>query len=143
MFFYIFVDICIGTSKTTDDIFPCTYVSVNISGRVLIRNGSLYMNQYKLYNLHELRHDQSVSTSDTFHMEPGRTLFITLRACNDAELCSNKSLGSVTVMDDKAVLKSSVNGEPIEMEYDMSTSRRKKRSISDSLIISTPSGKIC
>ena len=99
------------------------------------------MNEYKLYELHELRKDQSDSTSDTFHMEPGRTLFITMRACNDAELCNNKSLGSVTMMDGKAVMETSVGGEAIEMEYDMS-GRRKKRSTGDSLVIITPNGML-
>ncbi|VDI50948.1 Hypothetical predicted protein, partial [Mytilus galloprovincialis] len=130
-------DICIGTSEHNDDIFPCTYISVNMSGTVLIKNGSIYMNEYKLYDLHELRKDQSSSSSNTFHMEPGRTLFITLRACNDAYLCSNKSLGTVTMMDDKAVMKTSVGGEPLEVEYDMSSNKRKRRSVGDTLVINT------
>ncbi|VDI54125.1 Hypothetical predicted protein [Mytilus galloprovincialis] len=133
-------DICLGSSKISDDIFPCTYISVNMSGTVLIKNGSIYMNEYKLYDLHQLRKDQSSSTSNTFHMEPGRTLFITLRACNDAYLCSNKSLGTVTMMDDKAVMKTSLGGEPLEVEYDMSVNRRKRRSVGDTLIIITPNG---
>ncbi|XP_076076023.1 uncharacterized protein LOC143046845 [Mytilus galloprovincialis] len=133
-------DICLGSSDNKDDIFPCTYVSVNMSGTILIKNGSLYLNQYKLYDLHELRRDQSSSSSNTFHMEPGRTLFITLRACNDAYLCSNKSLGTVTMMDDKAVMKTSLGGEPLEVEYDMSSSRRKRRSIENILVITTPDG---
>ena len=139
--FIIFVDICIGSSEYHDDIFPCTWVSVNMSGTVMIKEGAIYMNEYKLYELHELRKDQSDSTSDTFHMEPGRTLFITMRACNDAELCNNKSLGSVTMMDGKAVMETSVGGEAIEMEYDMS-GRRKKRSTGDSLVIITPNGML-
>ena len=139
--FIIFVDICIGSSEYHDDIFPCTWVSVNMSGTVMIKEGAIYMNEYKLYELHELRKDQSDSTSDTFHMEPGRTLFITMRACNEAKLCSNKSLGSVTMMDGKAVMETSVGGEAIEMEYDMS-GRRKKRSTGDSLVIITPNGML-
>ncbi|OPL32724.1 hypothetical protein AM593_07406, partial [Mytilus galloprovincialis] len=135
------IDICIGSSVDNDDIFPCTWVSINISGTVVIKNGSLYMNQYELYKLSELRRDQVKITTNAFHMEPGRTLFVTLRACNDAFLCNNKSLGSVTMMDDKAVLKTSVSGEPIEMEHDIK-SKRKKRNINvgDSLIITSPDG---
>jgi len=139
--FIIFIDICIGSSENHDDIFPCTWVSVNMSGTVMIKDGAIYMNEYKIYELHELRKDQSDSTSDTFHMEPGRTLFITMRACNDAELCSNKPLGSVTMMDGKAVMETSVGGEAIEMVYDMS-GRRKKRSTGDSLVIITPNGML-
>jgi hypothetical protein len=112
-----------------------------MSGTVMIKEGAIYMNEYKVYELHELRRDQSESTSDTFHMEPGRTLFITMRACNEAKLCSNKSLGSVTMMDGKAVMETSVGGEAIEMEYDMS-GRRKKRSTGDSLVIITPNGML-
>ena len=112
-----------------------------MSGTVMIKEGAIYMNEYKVYELHELRRDQSESTSDIFHMEPGRTLFITMRACNEAKLCSNKSLGSVTMMDGKAVMETSVGGEAIEMEYDMS-GRRKKRSTGDSLVIITPNGML-
>jgi hypothetical protein len=59
-------------------------------------------------------------------MEPGRTLFMTLRACNNAFLCTNKSLGSVTMMDSKAVLETSVSGEAIHMEYDIKSGRKRK-----------------
>ena len=125
-----------------DDIFPCTWVSVNMSGTVLIKDGSLYLNHYKLYDLSNLRRDQSNTSTNTFHMEPGRTLFMTLRACNNAFLCTNKSLGSVTMMDNKAVLETSVSGEAIQMEYDIK-SRRKRRSIdiADSLKVTTPDSK--
>jgi hypothetical protein len=34
-------------------------------------------------------------------------------------MCTNKSLGSVTMMDSKAVLETSVSGEAIQMEYDI------------------------
>ncbi|VDI27589.1 Hypothetical predicted protein, partial [Mytilus galloprovincialis] len=134
-------DICMGSSVDNDDIFPCTWISINISGTVVIKNGSLYMNQFKLYKLSELRRDQANITTDAFHMEPGRTLFVTLRACNDAFLCNNKSLGSVTMMDDKAVLKTSVSGEPIEMEHNIKSKRRKRSiNVADSLIITSPEG---
>lgn len=67
---------------------------------------------------------------------------MTLRACNNAFLCTNKSLGSVTMMDSKAVLETSVNGEAIQMEYDIK-SRRKRRSIdiADSLKVTTIDSK--
>ncbi|CAG2196988.1 unnamed protein product [Mytilus edulis] len=45
------------------------------------------------------------------------------------------------MMDDKAVMKTSVGGEPLEVEYDMSSNRRKRRSIEDILVITTPEGK--
>ncbi|CAC5409205.1 unnamed protein product [Mytilus coruscus] len=128
-------DICLGSSKINDDIFPCTYISVNMSGTVLIKNGSIYMNEYKLYDLHELRKDQSSTSSNTFHMDQELCL-----SCNDAYLCSNKSLGTVTMMDDKAVMKTSVGGEALEVEYDMTANRRKRRSLGDTLIIITPDG---
>jgi hypothetical protein len=45
------------------------------------------------------------------------------------------------MMDGKAVMETSVGGEAIEMEYDMS-GRRKKRSTGDSLVIITPNGML-
>lgn len=46
------------------------------------------------------------------------------------------------MMDSKAVLETSVNGEAIQMEYDIK-SRRKRRSIdiADSLKVTTPDSK--
>jgi len=124
-----------------DDIFPCTWVSVNMSGTVLIKDGALYLNHYKLNDLSKLRRDQSNTSSNTFHMEPGRTLFITLRACNNAFLCTNKSLGSVTMMDSKAVLETSVSGEAIQMDYDIKSRRRRSIDIAATLNVITPDSK--
>jgi hypothetical protein len=45
--FIIFVDICIGSSENHDDIFPCTWVSVNMSGTVMIKEGAIYMNELR------------------------------------------------------------------------------------------------
>jgi hypothetical protein len=113
-----------------------------MSGTVLIKDGTLYLNHYKLYDLSKLSRDQSNTSSNTFHMEPGRTLFITLRACNNAFMCTNKSLGSVTMMDSKAVLETSVSGEAIQMEYDIKSGRRRRSiDIADTLNVITPDSK--
>ncbi|CAG2215374.1 unnamed protein product [Mytilus edulis] len=74
-------------------------------------------------------------------MEPGRTLFMTMRVCNEAMLCSNKSLGSVTITNNKTKLQMSEHGESIRVDYDGFSSRRKKRDISK-LSVTTPDAEI-
>ncbi|XP_076116641.1 uncharacterized protein LOC143084119 [Mytilus galloprovincialis] len=136
-------DMCIGTSEDNDDIFPCLWVGYNISGSAIIKHGWLYINDHKIRQLSELRPNDNNATdtsTNVFHMEPGRTLFMTMRVCNDAMLCTNKSLGSITITDKKAVLQTSVNGEAIKLVHSFSSnSTRRKRSV-DVLTITTPDG---
>jgi hypothetical protein len=61
------------------------------------------------YELRPRDDNNNVTDSNVFHMEPGRTLFMTMRVCNDAMLCTNKSLGSITMTDKKAVLETIFN----------------------------------
>lgn len=136
---------CIGTSEDNDDIFPCMWVGYNISGSAIIKNGYLYINDHKIRPLSELRpHDDNnnVTDSNVFHMEPGRTLFMTMRVCNDAMLCTNKSLGSITMTDKKAVLETSVNGESIKLVHSFTSNSTRKRRSADILSVVTPDGNI-
>lgn len=140
------LDMCIGSAENIDDILPCQWVGINASGSAMIKDGYLYINGFKARPLSVLQIqnnsiNSSVDMSETFHMEPGRTLFMTMRVCNEAMLCSNKSLGSVTITNNKTKLQTSEHGESIRVDYDGFSSRRKKRDI-PKLSVTTPDG-IC
>ncbi|XP_064642002.1 uncharacterized protein LOC135496570 [Lineus longissimus] len=139
---------CLGTSnETLDDVFPCTWVGYNSSGVVEIKSGALYLDGVAIANLSSY----VVPNSDTnltavaasgesgFAMEPGRTLFTTMRICNEAEVCIYKFVSTVTVTDDGAQLETSTSGEAITASLS-SSKKRKKRSSSRSVSITTPSG---
>lgn len=134
---------CVGTSEDNDDVFPCVWVGYNMSGSAMINNGWLYINGIKIRPLSEYRPQNgnaSDNSSNVFHMEPGRTLFLTMRVCNDAMLCANKSLGTVTITDNKALLQSSTNGESIEIVHSFTTKSTRKKRGADVLAITTPNG---
>lgn len=133
---------CIGNTENVDDILPCQWVGLNESGSAVIQNGQLLINGQIILPLSQ----SSVNISDTerrnlFHMEPGRTMFMTMRVCNEAMLCTNKSLGSVTVTDERTILHTSEHGERIEVKYEMSNLSRKKRD-AETLVVTTPNGEI-
>ncbi|XP_071123199.1 uncharacterized protein [Mytilus edulis] len=137
-------DMCIGSAENIDDILPCQWVGINASGSAMIKDGYLYINGFKARPLSVMQIqnnsiNSSVDMSETFHMEPGRTLFMTMRVCNEAMLCSNKSLGSVTITNNKTKLQTSEHGESIRVDYDGFSSRRKKRDI-PKLSVTTPDG---
>ncbi|CAC5416406.1 unnamed protein product [Mytilus coruscus] len=48
-------DMCIGTDKYLDNIFPCTWVGYNTSGSASIKDGYLYIDDIKLRPLSELK----------------------------------------------------------------------------------------
>ncbi|CAG2187681.1 unnamed protein product [Mytilus edulis] len=137
-------DMCIGSSENKDDILPCQWIGLNESGSAMIKDGYLYINGYKTRPLSVMQiqnnsSNSSVDMSETFHMEPGRTLFMTMRVCNEAMLCSNKSIGSVSITNNKTKLKTSVHGESVRIDYDISTCRREKRD-TPVLSVTTPDG---
>ncbi|XP_076087285.1 uncharacterized protein LOC143057777 [Mytilus galloprovincialis] len=142
-------DLCIGTDKNKDDILPCVWVGYNVSGSASIKDGYLLIDDVRLRPLSELQNrfwneseDQTQNTTSVFHMEPGRTLFLTMRVCNEAELCTNKSIGSVLITNTKSILKRSEHGESIEIVDNIATgSTRRKRSV-ETIVLTTPEGLI-
>jgi len=116
----------------------------------MIDNGWLTINGIQVRRLSEFNPVQSnlsdaerlSDSNNVFQMEPGRTLFIMMRVCNDAVLCTNKTLGSVIIMDNSTKLETSLNGEAIRIRYTPGGGAgRKKRAVGDNLVIETPSSK--
>ena len=147
---YLFADMCLGSAADNDDIVGCTWVGYNISGDALIKDGCLWINGRKIWNLAQIRPmdpseenvDLTLAQNNVFRMEPGRTVFITCRLCNEAELCTNKSLGSITMMGANAVLKTSVNGSAISISAAaVAPIGRRKRQASNNIVVLTPSGE--
>ncbi|XP_063408918.1 uncharacterized protein LOC134692399 [Mytilus trossulus] len=142
-------DLCIGTDMNKDDIFPCAWVGYNISGSASIKDGYLLIDDIRVRPLSELKNtfwnvseEQTQNKTSVFHMEPGRTLFLTMRVCNEAELCTNKSLGSVLITNTESIIKRSDHGEAIHIvEYVSTDSRRRKRN-AETIVLTTPEGLI-
>ncbi|VDI67222.1 Hypothetical predicted protein [Mytilus galloprovincialis] len=138
-------DLCIGTDENKDDIFPCTWVGYNVSGSASIKDGYLLLDGNKVTRLSEL---QTVSSqlaenkTSIFHMEPGRTLFLTMRVCNEAVLCANKSLGSILITNDKTVLKTSEHGESIELVQSIETGSKRRKRDTNMIVVKTPEGLV-
>ncbi|VDI28035.1 Hypothetical predicted protein, partial [Mytilus galloprovincialis] len=140
--------LCIGTDENKDDIFPCTWVGYNVSGSASIKDGYLLLDGIKVTRLSELQTDQDISTqraenkTSIFHMEPGRTLFLTMRVCNEAVLCANKSLGSILITNDKTVLKTSEHGESIELVQSIETGSKRRKRDTNMIVVNTPEGLV-
>ncbi|KAK3612537.1 hypothetical protein CHS0354_024514 [Potamilus streckersoni] len=141
-------DYCVGSSRDViDDIFPCTWVGLNVSGTVAIKGGNLTISGIPVRRLSELKplgndfNDTKYKTDaeNIFHMEPGRTMFITMRLCNEANLCKNKFLGSVVVQTPSMKVATSTDGSPIEVKLDAGRGKKYRRSV-DVIDIQTPSG---
>ncbi|CAG2247498.1 unnamed protein product [Mytilus edulis] len=135
-------DMCIGTDKYLDNIFPCTWVGYNTSGSASIKDGYLYIDNIKLRPLSELKtkvwnisYESTENKTSAFHMEPGRALFMTMRVCNEAVLCTNKSIGSVLITNTETVLKTSEKGESIEIIQSVATNSTRKKRDTDVIVI--------
>ena len=138
---------CVGSKNLTEDIIPCTWVGYNISGSAEIKDGALWVNGMEIRKLSELRPVQdysngtnssssSGSNKDNFRMPIGQQMFVTMRLCNEAMLCTNKSLGVVVITNSDSVVATSTNGSAIEEKLSI-TSRKRAAAELD---IQTPSG---
>lgn len=109
-----------------------------MSGSASIKNGALWINGNEVRKLSELNpmHDNS-SKGEGFKMPVGKQMFVTMRLCNEAMLCTNKSLGVVVITNSQSVVATSTNGTAIKEKLALST---RKRSAAE-LDITTPSGK--
>ena len=129
-----------------DDICPCVWISFNTSGVVEIKNGHLYFDDVQYYSLSELKvlssgtYDSgaSASSSNEFHMEIGRTLFLFLRMCNVAERCSTKLVNTLIITNENSQLSSSTNGEFISATLTVADVRRKRSTAV--VTVETPDG---
>ena len=133
---------------TIDDIIPCVWVGYNMSGVVEIKRGFLLIDNIEYRKISELRalsegvYDYSTQSSDdnTFRMESGRTLFLFLRLCNKAEICTNKFVNSLLITNEKSELFSSESGKSEQFQLKTSQDSRIKRDASSGLSIETPEG---
>ncbi|XP_067659895.1 uncharacterized protein [Haliotis asinina] len=137
-------DFCVGSSETSiSDIFPCTWVGYNMSGTVTIKDGFLKIDDINVRKLSEYRPDYNDTMNYTdpsaFTMPPGTEMFIFMKLCNEAELCTTKLLGSSIVETDKSTLVTSTNGSSVTASIGGSGSTRKKRATGD-ITVQTPDG---
>ncbi|CAH1239174.1 HEG1 [Branchiostoma lanceolatum] len=72
-----------------NDVLPPSRVGAGDSGSVIIANGTIQTHG-KVSNISDLQRNREDENpkSNEFHMEPGRTLYPTLRACNGAHHCT-------------------------------------------------------
>ncbi|XP_046562952.1 uncharacterized protein LOC124271845 [Haliotis rubra] len=136
-------DFCVGSSEASiDDIFPCTWVGYNTSGTVTVADGYLKIDDYNIYMLSQYKADYNSSVHGTtdrsaFTIAPGTEMFIFMKMCNEAQLCTTKLLGSTIVETDKSTMATSSNGSAVTV--DVGGGARRKRDLSG-VTVSTPDG---
>eukprot|EP00105_Crassostrea_gigas_P044580 XP_019928728.1 PREDICTED: uncharacterized protein LOC109620535 [Crassostrea gigas] len=112
-----------------------------MSGSAEIKDGALWINGVEIRKLSDLKPYQDYtntnsSASNGFTMPVGQQMFVTMRLCNEAMLCTNKSLGVVVITNSDSVVATSTNGSAIEEKLSI-TSRKRAAAELD---IETPSG---
>ncbi|XP_048258679.1 uncharacterized protein LOC124137747 [Haliotis rufescens] len=135
-------DFCVGSSEASiSDIFPCTWVGYNTSGTVTVTDGYLKVNGVAIYTLSQFKPDYNVSVNTTdksaFTMAPGTEMFIFMKMCNEAQLCTTKLLGSTVVETDMSTMATSSDGSAVTV--DVGDGGRRKRDVSG-VTVSTPDG---
>lgn len=139
---------CVGSKNLTEDIIPCTWVGYNISGSAEIKDGALWVNGMEIRKLSELRPVQdysngtnssssSGSNKDNFRMPIGQQMFVTMRLCNKAMLCTNRSLAVIIIKNSASKVGVSTNGTAIEEKLTLVSRKRAAKELD----IKTPSGK--
>jgi hypothetical protein len=136
------IDLCVGSEEERDDIIPCTWVGYNTSGSAEIKNGALWIDGIEVRKLSDLKPYQDYTninstSSSSFTMPVGQQMFVTMRLCNQAMLCTNKSLGVVVITNSNSAIATSTNGSAIEERLSITT---RKRAVAE-LDIKTPSGE--
>ncbi|ESO82597.1 hypothetical protein LOTGIDRAFT_236952 [Lottia gigantea] len=132
-----------STVDPCDDIFPFTWVGYNVSGEVAIKDGWLQINGEKVepigaYNPNQTDTNDTSTATTGYKMEPGRTLFLCMRMCNEARRCTVRNVGTSIIVDANSKMATSTNGESVEVSLGSSTGR-KKRAVTD-VVIKTPPG---
>ncbi|XP_066289761.1 uncharacterized protein [Branchiostoma lanceolatum] len=118
-----------------DDIFPETRVGFNDSGNIVIADGKVETGG-KVVNITDMQ-QQSASVegalgSSRFVMEPGRTLYPKLLACNGAHRCTAVDVKKLTFIRPWDHVVTSHNGEGVEVVLN--------KSDSTTVSITTPGG---
>ncbi|XP_066275501.1 uncharacterized protein [Branchiostoma lanceolatum] len=105
-----------------NDVFPPTRVGDGDPGSVIIVNGTIKTHGM-VFNISDLPRNgqEEEARSNEFHMEPGRTLYPTLRACNGAHKCTNVNVKKIIYIRPSDRLGTSRQGESAEIVLNMST----------------------
>ncbi|KAL5006496.1 hypothetical protein ScPMuIL_015302 [Solemya velum] len=142
---------CIGSSsEILDDVFPCTWVGYNVSGQMVIKNGDLMINNKTIWRLSQLKPQSTnvtdlnaeVDVNNVFKMEVGRTLYVKMRLCNEANLCVLRAVSQVVITDDKTQMVTSENGTKLEIHVTLPDSASRKKRAAHGLSIQTPDGLV-
>ncbi|XP_072049468.1 uncharacterized protein [Amphiura filiformis] len=125
-------DYCVGSSEDIeDDIVQCMTVGVNSSGSVAIKDGRVIvtsgndMAERSISDVMVPDENGTVIAGSRFNMEPGKCLHTKLKVCNDADICTVKTAGTITVIEDGDELMTSSGGE--DLKIDTSVARRRRR----------------
>ncbi|XP_066289112.1 uncharacterized protein [Branchiostoma lanceolatum] len=106
-----------------NDVLPPTRVGAGDSGSVIIVNGTIQTHG-KVSNISDLQRNrvEEDAESNKFHMEPGRTLYPTLRACNGAHHCTFVNVKKMIYIRPCDVFGTSDHGESAEIVLKRPTS---------------------
>ncbi|XP_035697946.1 uncharacterized protein LOC118431004 isoform X1 [Branchiostoma floridae] len=106
-----------------NDVLPLTRVGGGGSGSVIIVNGTIQTHG-KVSNVSDLQRDSPEEEADSsdFHMEPGRTLFPTLRVCNGAHQCTDVKAKKIIYIRPSDQAGTSRHGESAKIMLNMPTS---------------------
>ncbi|XP_078620549.1 uncharacterized protein LOC144887293 isoform X2 [Branchiostoma floridae x Branchiostoma japonicum] len=116
----------IGSTEEDEDIIPETRVGYNESGTVLVDNGQVFLNGRVVANISDLGDlsDPDAPKSDKFNMEPGRKMFVKVKACNSAHKCTVVDTQAITVSrEGDEVAKANDKGE-VTMSLSAPSSKR-------------------
>ncbi|XP_078695732.1 uncharacterized protein LOC144924477 [Branchiostoma floridae x Branchiostoma belcheri] len=108
-----------------DDIFPKTRVGFNDSGSVVIADGRVSTGG-QVVNITDMKQRGSVvegiEESSRFFMEPGRTLYPKILACNGAHRCAALNVNKITYIRPWDHVATSRDGEGVEVVLNKSNS---------------------
>ncbi|XP_019614832.1 PREDICTED: uncharacterized protein LOC109462715, partial [Branchiostoma belcheri] len=121
----------IGSTEELEDIIPETQVGYNESGTVLIEDGQVLINGQVIANISDLRHmqndDQSTPEVNKFNMEPGRKMYVKVKACNSAHKCSIIDLKVIVVSREGDVVAKATNSSKVSVTLNSSGATRSAR----------------
>ncbi|XP_035697583.1 uncharacterized protein LOC118430698 [Branchiostoma floridae] len=117
-----------------DDVFPETRVGFNDSGNVVIADGKVETGG-KVVNITDVQQSTEVEQMmgpGRFVMEPGRTLYPKILACNGAHRCATANVKKLTYIRPRDHVVTSHGGEGVEVVLN--------KSDSNTILITTPGG---
>ncbi|XP_078621329.1 uncharacterized protein LOC144887805 [Branchiostoma floridae x Branchiostoma japonicum] len=118
----------IGSTEEDEDIIPETQVGYNESGTVLVDKGQVLINGRVVANISDLRNmqseDQSTPKVNKFNMEPGRKMYVKVKACNAAHKCSIVDVKVIVVSREGDVVAKATNSSKVSVTLESSSVTR-------------------